>query len=74
MNEKLNKPMSVIRQEFIEKLVDDINNCSLPLFIVESVLQSTLETVKIAAQEQYKVEKAQYEQMLLKYNESSSKE
>ena len=34
MNENLIKPMSVIRQEFTEQLVSDINNCKLPLFVI----------------------------------------
>lgn len=72
MNEKLIKPMSVIRQEFIEHLVDDINNCQLPLFVVEPILQDMLNLVKSAAKQQYETEKAQYEQQL--YATNSNKE
>ena len=72
MNEKLTKPMSVARQELIEQLVGDINNCSLPLFVIEYVLQDVLNTVKSAAQEQCKLEIAQYEQQLNKQIETSS--
>lgn len=71
MNE-LKKPMSVIRQEFIERLVDDINNCQLPLFVVEPILQDMLDLVNTAAKQQYEAEKAQYEQQLLKQNEPNS--
>ena len=62
MNEKITKPMSVARQELIEQLVGDINNCALPLFVIEYVLQDVLNNVKAAAQEQYKLERTQYEQ------------
>jgi len=72
MNEILTKPMSVIRQEFIEQLVTDVNNCQLPLFVIEPILQNVLDAVKSAAQKQYEVEKAQYEQQLSKQNEASS--
>lgn len=72
MNETLKKPMSVIRQEFIEHLVDDINNCQLPLFVVEPILQDMLNLVKTAAKQQYEAEKTQYEQQLLKQNEPNS--
>jgi len=72
MNEILTKPMSVIRQEFIEQLVNDVNNCQLPLFVIEPILQNVLDAVKSAAQKQYEVEKAQYEQQLSKQNEASS--
>ena len=57
--------MSVARQEFIEKLVSDINNCQLPMFVVEPILQDMLNAVKASAQKQYEIEKAQYESQLL---------
>ncbi len=69
MNEMINKPMSVMRQEFTEQLIDDINNCKLPLFVIEYVLQDILNTVKSAAKQQCEMEKIQYEQQLAKQNE-----
>jgi len=65
MNEIV-KPMSVVRQEFAERLVNDINNSQLPLFVIEPILQNTLDAVRAAAQKQYEAEKAQYEQQLYK--------
>ena len=65
MNEIV-KPMSVVRQEFAERLVNDINNSQLPLFVIEPILQNALDAVKAAAQKQYEAEKAQYEQQLYK--------
>ena len=72
MNEKLVKPMSVVKQELVEQLVNDINNCSLPLFVIEYVLQDVLNTVKSAAQDQCKLERAQYELQLNKQKEPST--
>ena len=40
MNDNVIKPMSVMRQEFTEQLVGDINNCKLPLFVIEYILDS----------------------------------
>lgn len=71
MNDNLIKPMSVIRQEFTEQLVSDINNCKLPLFVIEYILQDVLNTVKVTAKQQCEMEKIQYEQ-LLKQNETNS--
>ena len=51
---------------------DDINNCQLPLFVVEPILQDMLNLVKTAAKQQYEAEKVQYEQLLLKQNEPNS--
>ena len=64
--------MSVARQELIGQLFDDINNCKLPLFVIEYILQDILNTVKSAAQEQCAIERAQYEQWLNKQTETSS--
>lgn len=72
MNETITKPMSVLRQEFIEQLINDVNNCGLPLFVVEPILQNMLDVVKSAAQQQYEAEKANYEQRLNKQTENSS--
>lgn len=72
MNERVTKPMSVARHELIDQLVGVINNCSLPLFVIEYVLQDVLYTVKSAAQEQYKVESEQYKQQLQAQIETSS--
>lgn len=64
MNEKIIKPISVVRQEFIDRLVDDVNNCDLPLFVIEPILQDMLASVRAAVQQQYEEEKAQYEKRL----------
>lgn len=63
---EITKPISVVRQEFIEQLVNDVNNCQLPLFVIEPILQDLLSMVKSAAQKQYEAEKAQYEELLAK--------
>lgn len=63
MNE-ITKPITVVRQEFIERLVDDINSCNLPMFVIEPILQDMLNMVRSAAQKQYEAEKAQYEAQL----------
>lgn len=70
MNEYVTKPMSLIRQEFIDKLIYEVNNCQLPLFVVEPILQDVLNAVKSAAQKQYETEKAQYEQQLSNQNKT----
>lgn len=71
MNETVKKPMSIVRQEFIEQLVNDINQCSLPLFVVEPILQDLLTMVKTESQRQYAAEKAQYDAQLALHNESN---
>jgi len=71
MNENVMKPMSVARQEFIEQLVDNINNCGLPMFVIEPILQDLLGMVKATAQQQYESDKARYEKQISSQKEES---
>lgn len=64
MKEKIEKPIMVIRQEFIDTIYDDINNCGLPLFIIEPILKDVYLEVRSMSQKQYEVEKADYENKL----------
>ena len=73
MNETIAKPMSVMRQEFTEQIVDSINNCKLPLFVIEYILQGVLDTVKSAAKQQCEMEKMQYEELLKQNQERTDK-
>lgn len=69
MNENIVKPMSVVKQELFEQLINDVNNSGLPLFVIEYILQDMLVTVRNAARQQYEMEKVQYEQMLKQQKE-----
>ena len=61
MKEKIEKPITVIRQEFIDTISNDINSCNLPLFVVEPILRDIYLEVKSLSQKQYELEKAEYE-------------
>lgn len=69
MEQNIVKPITVVRQEFAEKLINEVNECQLPLFVVEPILQDLLDAVKSAAKKQYEADKAQYEQQLKAQNE-----
>ena len=78
MNENIEKPITVIRQEFIDTISNDINNCNLPLFVIEPILKDIYLEVKSLSQKQYEFEKAEYESKLQKLqvgdiNESKQK-
>lgn len=71
-NEKIiEKPVIMVRQEFIDTLTNDINNCKLPLFIIEPILKDVYLEVKSLLQKQYEAEKAQYENKVQEYNKDS---
>ena len=69
MDKNIVKPVTLIRQEFIDTLVDEINNCQLPMFVIEPILQDLLDQVRTAAQKQYEVDKKQYEEQLKEVQE-----
>lgn len=60
----VNKPMSIVKDEFIENLVNLINGNNLPLFVTESILKDLLAEVSVAVKEQAKIERENYEKML----------
>lgn len=64
MDKNIVKPITLIRQEFVDTLVEEINNCQLPMFVIEPILQDLLDQVRVAAQKQYETDKAQYEAQL----------
>ena len=69
MDKNIVKPITLIRQEFVNTLVEEINNCQLPMFVIEPILQDLLDQVKVAAQKQYEADKTQYEAQLNKAEE-----
>lgn len=58
---KMNKPISVVCEEFKQGLAVLINNSGLPAFIVEPVLRNCLNEVKIIADNQFRLDKSAYE-------------
>lgn len=61
--EKLLKPITVRREEFIEQLTNLINNSGLPFFAVESVMRNTINEVATLSKQQYEMDLKRYEQM-----------
>jgi hypothetical protein len=62
--EEIQKPITIMRQEFAEKISDVINNCNLPLFIIEPILKDVYLEVKSLSQKQYEMDKDEYESKL----------
>lgn len=60
----MNKPSTIIYEEFKQNLASLINNSGLPAFIIEPVLQSYLNETRAIMQRQYQADKAEYEKSL----------
>lgn len=56
----MNKPITILVEEFKSKQIDLINNSDLPFFAVESVLKDCLNEVHIASIRQLEMDKSKY--------------
>ena len=65
----MNKPFSVVFKEFKEELANLINNSGIPPFVVESVLQNYLCEINNIANNQYQIDKMNYEKYLSEEDE-----
>ena len=70
----MDKPFSMIYEEFKRDLANLINNSGLPPFIVEPVLQNYLFEVSNAARNQYQLDKVRYEKSLLEKKDDENEE
>ena len=70
----MNKPFSMVCEEFKQGLANLINESCLPICIIEFALQNCLNEVSNIAKSQYQNDKARYEQSLLdeKYKDEKS--
>lgn len=58
------KPISVKRVEFINNLVELVNNSGLPPFVVEPILKDALASIQMESEKMYLIEKKQYEEQM----------
>ena len=62
----IKKPITLVREEFMQNLANVCNNSGLPFFIVESILKDFLQELHIASQRQIEADKARYNEELMK--------
>lgn len=60
----MNKPSTIVYEEFKQELANLINNSGLPAFVIEPVLQNYLNETRVIMQKQYQSDKAMYENAL----------
>lgn len=69
METEVKKPVTILRQEFIENFAKLINESGLPAFIIGDVLSGILSEVRALAERQYNNDRENYEKSLTE-NES----
>lgn len=74
MNEtsKIVKPLTLVKEEFSQSLVELCNNSGLPFFIIESTLKDFIQEVHTASVRQLEIDRKTYNAALA--DKSQSKE
>lgn len=60
----MQKPITITRKEFIENIVETINDSGLPFFIIEPILKDLLDSVRQGAEAQLEKDRAAYQEYL----------
>ena len=68
----INKPFSMVYEEFKIGLANLINNSGLPMFMIESILENFLSEAKSLARQQYQSDKVGYEKVMFEQGDKSS--
>lgn len=67
MDNKVMKPITVARQEFVDNILQLCNDAEIPLFCIEDVLKSLLKEIHGLAIQQYESDKQTYENDLKEF-------
>lgn len=62
----MNKPITLIRDEFINNIVNLCNESGLPFFVVEDVLKDLIQEIHMAAKQQLAEDKKVYSDKISK--------
>lgn len=63
-NQNFQKPITLVREEFIQNMVDLCNNSGLPFFVIEDAMTNLIQTIHIAAQQQLEEDMKNYKTIM----------
>lgn len=72
-NTEVYKPVSMMRDEFVQGLINLANNSGLPAIIMEYVVRDFYQDIRTTAAKQYEQENQQYQDELAKQAKNESK-
>jgi hypothetical protein len=64
-----NKPITLVRDEFIKNIVELCNNSGLPFFVIEDVLKNLIQEIHGASLQQLEEDKKRYEEQTAQKSE-----
>lgn len=62
--ELVQKPITILKSEFVENITNTVNSSGLPFFAIRQVLTELLEAVRQAEEAQEQKDRAEYERYL----------
>lgn len=71
-NTGLVKPATLLKEDFVQGLVNLCNNSGLPFFIVESIIKDFLHEIHVASQKQLESDRVNYNNELKKLQAQSA--
>lgn len=69
MDLHIQKPITLVRAEFVSNMTNLINNSGLPSFIIEPILKDMLYDVRIMSQKQLELDTKKYQEMIESSNQ-----
>lgn len=60
------KPITLMREDFINDIVDLCNNSGLPFFMIEDIMKNLVREIHAAAQQQLEEDRKKYQKELEK--------
>lgn len=70
----MEKPTILLKNEFVKKITDDINNSNLPAFIIRLILQDILQQVLTLEKKETDLEESRYLDFLKQKKETQNKQ
>lgn len=64
MNNEIQKPLSILRAEFISSLMELINSSNLPPYIIEPILKDIYNEIYLFSQKQLEADTKRYQEQL----------
>ena len=74
MNETINKPITMLADDFKNEMVNLINKTALPYFIVESIMKDLIQEVEFVSKKQLEFDKTRYNEAVSKLQQESKKQ
>lgn len=74
MNETINKPITMLADDFKKQMANLINTTNLPYFIIESIMKDLVQEVAFMSNKQLEIDEKRYNEALSKLQQPYAQE